>query len=177
MKLVYKAAVPNDTAAFLFYPRSAGTVHAAAQNMSLSVLLSPQKGRRSTDFRVCRPVLDARRTQLIYQRHIFCTIDISVQRLASGLCCAVVLPQCMQRFHVLKWNVYKIIAKFDVPPMMHPSFLCKMAKYTCCTVFRAKFIHFSKGVNSCAKTRAIFVRFLFGYLQFASFFLAVVLLS
>jgi Na+/melibiose symporter-like transporter len=65
----------------------------------------------------------------------------------------------------------------DVTPMMHPSFLCKMAKYTCCTVFRAKFIHFSKGVNSCAKTRAIFVRFLFRYLQFASFFLVVVLLS
>ena len=167
----------NDTAAFLFIP---GLWAQSTQQRKICCcrrFFTPQKGRRSTDFRVCRPVLDARRTQLIYQRHIFCAIDISVQKLASGLCCTVVLPQCMQRFHVLKWNVYKIIAKFDVPPMMHPSFLCKMAKYTCCTVFRAKFIHFSKGVNSCAKTRAIFVRFLFGYLQFASFFLAVVLLS
>ena len=71
----------------------------------------------------------------------------------------------------------RMFTKFDVPPMIHPSFLCKMAKYTCCTVFRAKFIHFSKGINSRVKTRAIFVRFLFRYLQFASFFLVVVLLS
>jgi len=82
----------------------------------------------------------------------------------------------MQQFHIPKPDVYKIIAKFGVPPMMHPSFLCKMAKYTCCTVFRAKFIHFSKGINSRVKTRAIFVRFLFRYLQFTSFFLVVVLL-
>ena len=40
-KLVYKAAVFNDTAAFLFYSRPTGAVHTTAQNMSLSVLLHP----------------------------------------------------------------------------------------------------------------------------------------
>ena len=63
----FKAVVSNDTAAFLFYPRPTGAVHAAAQNMSLSVLLHPPKGRRSTDFHACRPVPDARFTRLIYQ--------------------------------------------------------------------------------------------------------------
>ena len=167
MNLVYKTAVSNDTAAFLFCPRPTGAVHAAVQNMSLSVLLHPPKRVKKHRF----PRL---------QTGAGCpprTIDISVYKPASGPFYAVVPPQCMQRFHVPKRNVYKIIAKFDVPPMMHPSFLCKMAKYTCCTVFRAKFIHFSEGVNSCVKTRAIFVRFLFGYLQFASFFLLTVLLS
>ena len=66
-KLVYKAAVSNDTAAFLFYSRPTGAVHAAAQNMLLSVLLHPPKGRRSTDFHVCRPVPGDCRKQLIYQ--------------------------------------------------------------------------------------------------------------
>ena len=33
----------NDTAAFLFYSRPTGAVHAAAQNMLLSVLLHPPK--------------------------------------------------------------------------------------------------------------------------------------
>ena len=55
----------NDTAAFLFYPRPAGAVHAAAQNMSLSVLFHPPKGRRSTDFHARRPVPgDRRKTEL-----------------------------------------------------------------------------------------------------------------
>ena len=54
-------------AAFLFDPRPTGAVHAAAQNMSLSVLLYLQKGRRSTDFHACRPVPGACCTQLIYQ--------------------------------------------------------------------------------------------------------------
>ena len=84
---------------------------------------------------------------------------------------------CVQPFTAGTLNVYKIIAKFAVLSILHPGFLCKVLKYTSCTVFRAKFIHFSKDVNSHAKTRAIFVRFLFGYLQFASFFLVVVLLS
>ena len=57
----------NDTAAFLFYSRPTGAVHAAAQNMLLSVLLHPPKGRKSTDFHARRPVPDARRKQLIYQ--------------------------------------------------------------------------------------------------------------
>lgn len=70
-KLVYKAAVSNDTAAFLFYSRPTGAVHAAAQNMSLSVLFHPPKGRRSTDFHVCRPVPGDCRKQLIYQSEHF----------------------------------------------------------------------------------------------------------
>lgn len=40
----------NDTAAFLFYPRPTGAVHAAAQNMSLSVLLHPPKRAKKHRF-------------------------------------------------------------------------------------------------------------------------------
>ena len=109
--------------------------------------------------------------------NVFCATDISAPAAARMDGNFAGMEFCVQPFTAKTRNVYKFIAKFDVPPMMHPSFLCKMAKYTCCTVFRAKFIHFSKDVNSHAKTRAIFVRFLFGYLQFASFFLFVVLLS
>ena len=54
-----------------FYPRPAGAVHAAAQNMSLSVLFHPPKGRRSTDFHARRPVPGDRRKQLIYQSEHF----------------------------------------------------------------------------------------------------------
>ena len=43
--------------------------------------------------------------------------------------------------------------------MLHPRFLCKSLKYTSCTVFQRKFIHFGKDVELHAKTRAIFVRF------------------
>ena len=49
-KLVYKAAVFNDTAAFLFYSRPTGAVHAAAQNMLLSVLLHPPKRAKKHRF-------------------------------------------------------------------------------------------------------------------------------
>jgi hypothetical protein len=48
-----------------------GAVHAAAQNMSLSVLFHPQKGRRNTDFHARRPVPGDRRKQLIYQSEHF----------------------------------------------------------------------------------------------------------
>ena len=109
--------------------------------------------------------------------NVFCATDISDPARGTDGRNFAGMEFCVQPFTAERRNVYKIIAKFDVSPMMHPSFLCKMAKCTCCTVFRAKFIHFSKDVNSHAKTRAIFVRFLFGYLQFASFFLFVVLLS
>jgi hypothetical protein len=63
--------VSNDTAAFLFYSRPTGAVHAAAQNMLLSVLLHLPKERKSTDFHARRPVPDARRKQLIYQSEHF----------------------------------------------------------------------------------------------------------
>ena len=49
-KLVYKAAVFNDTAAFLFYSRPTGAVHAAAQNMLLSVLLPPPQRAKKHRF-------------------------------------------------------------------------------------------------------------------------------
>ena len=56
-------------------------------------------------------------------------------------------------------NVTGIIEIFAVLPLLHPRFLCKSLKYTSCTVFRRKFIHFGKDVESVLKTRAIFVRF------------------
>ena len=56
-------------------------------------------------------------------------------------------------------NVTGIIEIFAVLPMLHPRFLCKSLKYTSCTVFQRKFIHFGKDVESVLKTRAIFVRF------------------
>ena len=56
-------------------------------------------------------------------------------------------------------NVTEIIEIFAVLPMLHPRFLCKSLKYTSCTVFQRKFIHFGKDVESVSKTRAIFVRF------------------
>ena len=59
----------NDTAAFLFYPRPMDAVHAAAQNMSLSVLFHPPKGRRSTDFRVCRPVPGNRKIYFVLRKN------------------------------------------------------------------------------------------------------------
>ena len=56
-------------------------------------------------------------------------------------------------------KVTGIIEIFAVLPLLHPRFLCKSLKYTSCTVFQRKFIHFGKDVESYAKTRAIFVRF------------------
>ena len=56
-------------------------------------------------------------------------------------------------------NVTGIIEIFPVLPLLHPRFLCKSLKYTSCTVFQRKFIHFGKDVELHAKTRAIFVRF------------------
>lgn len=56
-------------------------------------------------------------------------------------------------------NVTGIIEIFAVLPLLHPRFLCKSLKYTSCTVFQRKFIHFGKDVELHAKTRAIFVRF------------------
>ena len=56
-------------------------------------------------------------------------------------------------------NVTGIIEIFAVLLLLHPRFLCKSLKYTSCTVFQRKFIHFGKDVESLSKTRAIFVRF------------------
>ena len=98
--------------------------------------------------------------------HVFCTIDISVQ-----------IGQLLDRGE-RKWekkraagggraqkitggtvNVTGIIEIFAALPMLHTRFLCKSLKYTSCTVFQRKFIHFGKDVESVLKTRAIFVRF------------------
>lgn len=176
-KLVYKAAVSNDTAAFLFYSRPTGAVHAAAQNMLLSVLLHPPKRAKKHRFPCpktgagCPP-----QTIDISECTFFALLIYQFKDSHPGFlsCCSSTMYATFPRSETECLQNY---CKIRRSSMMHPSFLCKIAKYTCCTVFRAKFIHFSEGVNSCAKTRAIFVRFLFRYLQFASFFLVVVLLS
>ena len=98
--------------------------------------------------------------------HVFCAIDISVQtgqlldegerewekkRVAGG--------GRAQKITGRTVNVTGIIEIFAVMPLLHPRFLCKSLKYTSCTVFPRKFIHFGKDVESVPKTRAIFVRF------------------
>ena len=98
--------------------------------------------------------------------HVFCAIDISVQtgqlldggerewekkRVAGG--------GRAQKITGRTVNVTGIIEIFAVLPMLHPRFLCKSLKYTSCTVFQRKFIHFGKDVESLSKTRAIFVCF------------------
>ena len=98
--------------------------------------------------------------------HVFCAIDISVptgrlsaaDEKAQGKSGAD--SSCnAQNFTGGTVNVTGIIEIFAVLPMLHPRFLCKSLKYTSCTVFRRKFIHFGKDVESVLKTRAIFVRF------------------
>ena len=98
--------------------------------------------------------------------HVFCAIDISVQigqlldggerewekKRAAG-------DGRAQKITGGTVNVTGIIEIFAVLPLLHPRFLCKSLKYTSCTVFQRKFIHFGKDVESLSKTRAIFVRF------------------
>ena len=47
-------------------------------------------------------------------------------------------------------------------------FLCNLLKYTCCTVFSLKFIHFGKDVKTAPNTSAIFVRF---FARFSSIYI------
>ena len=117
-KLVYKAAVSNDTAAFLFYSRPTGAVHAAAQNMLLSVLLHPPpKGRKSTDFHARRPVPDARRKQLIYQSaHFFALLIYQFKDSHPGFlsCCSSTMyatfprseTECLQNYCKIRRSSY-----------------------------------------------------------------------
>jgi len=98
--------------------------------------------------------------------HVFCTIDISVQtgQLLAGGERAWEKKEAEENGSAQKItgetvNVTGIIEIFAVLPLLHPRFLCKSLKYTCCTVFSLKFIHFGKDVELHAKTRAIFVRF------------------
>ena len=98
--------------------------------------------------------------------HVFCTIDISVRtgqlldggerewekKRATG-------DGRAQKITGGTVNVTGIIEIFAVLPMLHPRFLRKSLKYTSCTVFQRKFIHFGKDVESLSKTRAIFVCF------------------
>ena len=96
------------------------------------------------------------------------------QKNEDSLCCSFTMYPTRQNFARKCLQIY---CKIAVPPAQRAVFLCKTAKYTSCTVFQRKFIHFSKGVNSRSKTRAIFVRFCPANLQFASFFLRGLLLS
>ena len=108
----------NDTAAFLFYSRPTGAVHAAAQNMSLSVLFHPpKKGRRSTDFHVCRPVPGDCRKQLIYQsEHFFALLIYQFKGSRPGFlsCCSstmyATLPrsktECLQNYCKIRRSSY-----------------------------------------------------------------------
>ena len=98
--------------------------------------------------------------------HVFCAIDISVQtgQLLDGgerkwEKKRVAGDGRAQKITGGTVNVTGIIEIFAVMPLLHPRFLCKSLKYTSCTVFQRKFIHFGKDVESVLKTRAIFVRF------------------
>ena len=98
--------------------------------------------------------------------HVFCAIDISVQtgQLLAGGERAREKKEAEENGSAKKFtgrtvNVTGIIEIFAVMPLLHPRFLCKSLKYTSCTVFQRKFIHFGKDVESVPKTRAIFVRF------------------
>jgi hypothetical protein len=98
--------------------------------------------------------------------HVFCAIDISVRtgQLLAGGERAWEKKEAEENGSAQKItgetvNVTGIIEIFAVLPLLHPRFLCKSLKYTSCTVFQRKFIHFGKDVELHAKTRAIFVRF------------------
>ena len=77
---------------------------------------------------------------------------------------------CIQRSFNKFCLGYKILAIQANLLLLHPSFLCKSLKYTSCTVFRSKFIHYGNDVKTGQKISAIFVCFLPLSLQFASFF-------
>lgn len=107
----------NDTAAFLFYSRPTGAVHTTAQNMSLSVLLHPPKGRKSTDFHARRPVPDARRKQLIYQSaHFFALLIYQFKDSHPGFlsCCSSTMyatfprseTECLQNYCKIRRSPY-----------------------------------------------------------------------
>ena len=84
---------------------------------------------------------------------------------------------CVQQNHANFPMGYKNIAILGCFSDSLLQFLCNLLKYTCCTVFSLKFIHFGKDVKTAPNTSAIFVRFLRASLQFTSFFLRDILLS
>ena len=84
---------------------------------------------------------------------------------------------CIQQNHANFQIGYKNIAILGGFSDSLLQFLCNLLKYTCCTVFSLKFIHFGKDVKTAPNTSAIFVRFLRASLQFTSFFLWYLLLS
>ena len=91
--------------------------------------------------------------------HFFCAIDISVIFRPTPALCTPAAGTCSAFSQAQDANVYRIIANFAVLSILCPRFLCNLLKYTCCTVFRPKFIHFSNGVKSGSGNRAIFVCF------------------
>ena len=104
---------------------------------------------------------------------VFCAIDISV-RGKKYLCSFVLLYTTLLRNFLFRPLFLAIYANYSP---LHPSFLCKVAKYTSCTVFSPKFIHSGEAVHRVQKVMTIFVRFESVSLQFASFFLIGLLLS
>ena len=167
---------PSQSPAVTALPR--GELCCGAAKLAVSTKTSPL-GRGGTaqavTERVCSP-------QLIYQIDILVCphyrqngrgIDISV-RVPGRAFFALLIYQLFFRFflcpavpalytgcrrRVQKTKSLQIYCNFCCFSLMHPSFLCKTLKYTSCTVFRLKFIHFSNDVKFAAKSRAIFVRF------------------
>ncbi len=128
----------------------------------------PHQSLQQTVYKLIYQFITFRGTDISTGRnsHVFCAIDISVQtgqlldggerewekKRAAG-------DGRAQKITGGTVNVTGIIEIFAVLPLLHPRFLCKSLKYTSCTVFQRKFIHFGKDVESLSKTRAIFVRF------------------
>ena len=104
---------------------------------------------------------------------VFCAIDISVYNPNFLLSHFLLYTTHLQHFLIR----YKIIAIWAFRSPFRLFFLCKSAKYTSCTVFRLKFIHYGNDVKGFQNSMTIFVRFLFVSLQFTSFFFFVILLS
>ena len=96
------------------------------------------------------------------------------QKNEDSLCCSFTMYPTGQNSARKCLQIY---CKIAVPPAQRAVFLCKTSKYTSCTVFRSKFIHYGNDVKSGQKISAIFVRFLPLSLQFASFFFFLPLVS
>lgn len=119
--------------------------------------------------------------RVIYQLYptsrVYCAIDISVDKSLKSPESSTISLITLQQNHANFPIGYKNIAILGGFSDSLLQFLCNLLKYTCCTVFSLKFIHFGKDVKTAPNTSAIFVRFLRASLQFTSFFLWYLLLS
>lgn len=100
----------------------------------------------------------------IFAALFFCAIDISICATDILVNSEIFSTQLFGQFVTL----FAVNGKSDgflhksfTKPGFSLGFLCNSAKYTCCTVFWWKFIHFIKDVNLRRTSTAIFVRFLF----------------